>query len=192
MTTFGITFYQSNLSTWNKYSITSVQIYVPRILAISNVQYVQYCEARLISVICILSVEENASDLPLYPRCVCGAWPVIQGTNVWISIKIFIIYLPYWYNLIWAMPLNFKNRDGLLAKGMSGYSKRNGWLYTVKKGSRVSRHQPGCHWPNSPSAGIIQLWRHYSRPGRVWSDSPAGDGKLSNLFLRCSERDGWL
>jgi hypothetical protein len=29
--------------------------------------------------------------------------------------------------------------------------------YTVKKGSRVSRLQPGCHSPNSPWAGIIQL-----------------------------------
>jgi hypothetical protein len=40
--------------------------------------------------------------------------------------------------------------------------------HTVKKGSRVSRLQPGCHQPHSPWAGIIQLWRHYSRPGRVW------------------------
>ncbi len=30
-------------------------------------------------------------------------------------------------------------------------------VYTVKKGSRVSRLQPGCHLPNSPWAGIIQL-----------------------------------
>jgi hypothetical protein len=30
-------------------------------------------------------------------------------------------------------------------------------VYTVKKGSRVSRFQPGCHKPNSPWAGIIQL-----------------------------------
>jgi hypothetical protein len=30
-------------------------------------------------------------------------------------------------------------------------------LYTVKKGSRVSRLQPGCHLPNSHWAGIIQL-----------------------------------
>jgi hypothetical protein len=28
---------------------------------------------------------------------------------------------------------------------------------TVKKGSRVSRLQTGCHSPNSPWAGIIQL-----------------------------------
>ncbi len=40
--------------------------------------------------------------------------------------------------------------------------------YTVKKCSRVSSLQPGCHLPNSPWAGIIQLWRRYSRPGRVW------------------------
>ncbi len=68
------------------------------VLAISNIQYVQHCEARLI---CILSVEENTSDLPLYPCCVCGAWPVIQGTNVWICIKYFsYIYPTAWYNLI--------------------------------------------------------------------------------------------
>ncbi len=30
-------------------------------------------------------------------------------------------------------------------------------LYTVKNGSRVSRLQPGCHSPDSPWAGIIQL-----------------------------------
>ncbi len=35
-------------------------------------------------------------------------------------------------------------------------------------------------------AGIIQLWRHYSRPGEFGSDIPAGDGKLANLFLRCA------
>jgi hypothetical protein len=29
--------------------------------------------------------------------------------------------------------------------------------YTVEKGSRVSRLQPGCHEPKSPWAGIIQL-----------------------------------
>jgi hypothetical protein len=89
------------------------------VLAISNIQYVQHYEARLI---CILLVEENTSDLPLpYPRCVCGAWPVIQGTNVWLSIK----YLSYIYRtgIIESeqMPLNFKNRAGLLAKGMGGY-----------------------------------------------------------------------
>ncbi len=57
--------------------------------------------------------------------------------------------------------------------------------YTVKKSSRVSRLQPGCHKPNSPWAGIIQLWRHYSRPGEFGIDIPVGDGKLANFFLRC-------
>jgi hypothetical protein len=31
-------------------------------------------------------------------------------------------------------------------------------LYTVKKAFRYSRPQPGCHLPNSPWAGIIELF----------------------------------
>jgi hypothetical protein len=52
-------------------------------------------------------------------------------------------------------------------------------LYTVKKGSRFSRPQTGCHLPNSPWPGIIQLF-----PPResLVSDIPAEDGKISNLF----------
>ncbi len=55
--------------------------------------------------------------------------------------------------------------------------------YTVKKGKRVSRPQPGCHLPNSPWTGIIKLflaWRS------LVSDIPAGDGKIANLYLQCT------
>jgi hypothetical protein len=51
--------------------------------------------------------------------------------------------------------------------------------YTVKKGSRFSRPQPGCHLPNSPRTGIIKLIQ--ARKGLV-SDIPAGDGKTANFF----------
>ncbi len=47
----------------------------------------------------------------------------------------------------------------------TGFSKRP---CTVKKGSRFSHTQTGCHWPNSHWPGI--------------SDIPAEDGKISNLF----------
>ncbi len=50
-----------------------------------------------------------------------------------------------------------------------GLSQRPDRLLRLVHRSRVSRLQPGCHEPNSPWAGIIQLWRHYSRPGRVWN-----------------------
>jgi hypothetical protein len=51
--------------------------------------------------------------------------------------------------------------------------------YTVKKGSRFSRPQTGCHLPNSPWPGIIKL---FPARGSLVSDIPAGDGKISNLF----------
>jgi hypothetical protein len=37
-------------------------------------------------------------------------------------------------------------------------------VYTVKKGYRFSRPQPGCHTLNSPWPGIINLFRS----GRIW------------------------
>ncbi len=52
--------------------------------------------------------------------------------------------------------------------------------YTVKKGSRVSRPQPGCHYQTLPVITELFLPR-----GSLVSDIPAGDGKLVNLFLRC-------
>jgi hypothetical protein len=53
---------------------------------------------------------------------------------------------------------------------------------TVKKDSRFSRPQPGCHLPNTLWPGIIKLF-----PVResLVSDIPAGDGKIINLFLQC-------
>ncbi len=54
--------------------------------------------------------------------------------------------------------------------------------YTVKKGYRLSRLQPGCHWPNSPWPGKIKLF-----PAResLVSDIPAWDWKNFHLFLQC-------
>jgi hypothetical protein len=54
--------------------------------------------------------------------------------------------------------------------------------YTVKKGYRFSRPQPGCHLPNSPLPGIIKLF-----PAResLVSDIPVEDGKIANPFLQC-------
>ncbi len=51
--------------------------------------------------------------------------------------------------------------------------------YTVKKGLRFSRPPPGCHLPNSPWPGIIELF-----PAResLVSDIPALDRKTANLF----------
>jgi hypothetical protein len=57
--------------------------------------------------------------------------------------------------------------------------------HTVKKGSRVFRPQPGCHYQTFPGQ---ELWRHnwiIPAQGEFGSDIPAGDGKLVNLFLRC-------
>ncbi len=55
-------------------------------------------------------------------------------------------------------------------------------LYTVKKGSRVSRPQPGCHYQTRPGR---EKWRHnwiIPAQGEFGSDIQAGDGKLVNLF----------
>ncbi len=53
------------------------------------------------------------------------------------------------------------------------------FLYTVKKGYRFSQPQLGCHLPNSPWPGKIQIF-----PAResLVSDFPAGDGKTANLY----------
>jgi hypothetical protein len=72
--------------------------------------------------------------------------------------------------------------------------RRRGWEagsccrpYTVKKVYRFSRPQPGCHLQNSPWTEIFKLFP--SRQSLV-HDTPAGDGKMANLFftvywLRC-------
>ncbi len=51
--------------------------------------------------------------------------------------------------------------------GMQAVRNREMALHR-KKAFRYSRPQPGWNLPNSPYAGIIYLWRHYSLPGRVW------------------------
>jgi hypothetical protein len=51
--------------------------------------------------------------------------------------------------------------------------------YTVKKGSGLSRPQPGCHLPNSPWFGIIRL---FLAKERLVSDIPAVDRKIGNIF----------
>ncbi len=59
-------------------------------------------------------------------------------------------------------------------------------FYTVKKGHRFSRPQPGWHWPNSLRPGIIKQFP----PVESWvSDIPAGDGKIDNFFLQYMNPD---
>jgi hypothetical protein len=61
-------------------------------------------------------------------------------------------------------------------------------LYTVKKGSRVSRPQPGCHYTKLSLGGNNDVITEFFLPrGSLVSDIPAGDGKLVNLFLRCMD-----
>ncbi len=54
--------------------------------------------------------------------------------------------------------------------------------YTVRKGKRFSRPQPGCHKPNYPWPGIVYL---FPAMESLVFDIPAGDGKFANLFLQC-------
>jgi hypothetical protein len=56
-------------------------------------------------------------------------------------------------------------------------------LYTVRKGYRFSRPQPGCQKSCSPWQGIIKLF-----PAResLVIDMPAGDGENRESFLQCS------
>jgi hypothetical protein len=56
--------------------------------------------------------------------------------------------------------------------------------YTVKKGYRFSRHQPGCHLPNSLAGNYLIILGH--RDFGQWHPSWAGDGKIITLFLQCS------
>jgi hypothetical protein len=65
--------------------------------AISNVQYVQYCEARLI---CILSIgREYFRFTPISPLLCVWCMACHPRYKCMDFHKIFIIYLPYWYNL---------------------------------------------------------------------------------------------
>jgi hypothetical protein len=56
-------------------------------------------------------------------------------------------------------------------------------VYTVKKGQPFSCPQPGCHWANSSWLGIIKL---FLARQSLFSDIPAGDGKMADLFLQSS------
>ncbi len=66
-------------------------------------------------------------------------------------------------------------------KHLCHFKLRNG--YTVKKGSRVSRPQPGLSLGGKNDV-ITEL---FLPRGSLVSDIPAGDGKLVNLFLRCMD-----
>jgi hypothetical protein len=59
-------------------------------------------------------------------------------------------------------------------------------FYTVKKGYRFSRTQPGCHSPNTLWPGIIKLF--LARESLV-SNIPAWDRKNDKLFLQCRPTD---
>ncbi len=65
-------------------------------------------------------------------------------------------------------------------------------IYTVKKGSRISRLQPGCHYSDYTKLSLggnnDVITELFLPRGSLVSDIPAGDGKLVNLFLRCSEK----
>jgi hypothetical protein len=58
-------------------------------------------------------------------------------------------------------------------------------LYTVKKGSQVSRPQLGCHYQTLLGGNNDVITELFLPRGSLVSDIPAGDGKLVNLFLRC-------
>ncbi len=64
-----------------------------------------------------------------------------------------------------------------------------GELYTIKKVFRYSCPQPGCHLPNSPRAGTIEL---FLPRGCLVSDIPAGDGNITNLFYSARPHPPWL
>ncbi len=86
-----------------------------------------------------------------YPRSPChlGTTSVLEDTNVDIQ------------NCLWISISCLFNKSS---------------KYTVKNGLPFSRPQPGCHWLNSPWAGICP-----ARESLV-SDIPAGDGKIVKLF----------
>ncbi len=69
-----------------------------------------------------------------------------------------------------------------------GAGYRGGGLYTVKKGFRYSRPQPGCHLPNSPWAGIMTSHINYSCPEGVWKvTSRLGTGTSKSFFYGVRE-----
>ncbi len=56
------------------------------------------------------------------------------------------------------------------------------YQYTVKKGSKVSRPQPGCHYQTLLGGNNDVITELFLPRGSLVSDIPAGDGKLENLF----------
>jgi hypothetical protein len=59
-------------------------------------------------------------------------------------------------------------------------------LYTVKKRFASFPSPAGMSLPNSPWAGNDVITELFLPRGSLVSDIPAGDGKLVNLFLRCT------
>ncbi len=74
-----------------------------------------------------------------------------------------------------------RQQRGPLAPTLSPLHQPKVREYTVKKGYRHSRPQPGCH--NSPWPGIFKLFQ--PRESLV-SDISAGDGNVANFFLQCT------
>ncbi len=58
-------------------------------------------------------------------------------------------------------------------------------IYTVKKGGRLSRPQPGCHWTIRSRKLLNKIKLFPSRESLV-SGILAGDRKIDNLFSQCS------
>jgi hypothetical protein len=58
-------------------------------------------------------------------------------------------------------------------------------LFTVKKGSQVSRLQRDVTTKLSLGGNNDVITELFLPRGSLVSDIPAGDGKLVNLFLRC-------
>jgi hypothetical protein len=69
----------------------------------------------------------------------------------------------------------------------SAFEKADTSAYTVKKGSRVSRLQLGCHVTNQTPPGQEQFSYDVIIPaqGEFGRDIPAGDGNSRTFFLRC-------
>jgi hypothetical protein len=59
-------------------------------------------------------------------------------------------------------------------------------MYTVKKGSRVSRPQPGSHYQTTLGGNNDVIIEFLLPGGSLVNDITAGEGKLVNLFLRCT------
>ncbi len=65
------------------------------------------------------------------------------------------------------------------------------YMHTVKKGSRVSRPQPGCHYQTLLGGNNDVITELLLPRGSLVSGIPAEDEKLVNLFLRCMGCTTW-